>query len=44
MMGVLLLLASEKASQYMCGVNIPVDGGITLYTMNLSDPTAIFEE
>ncbi|GAQ81641.1 3-ketoacyl-ACP reductase [Klebsormidium nitens] len=44
MMGVLLLLVSEKASQYIVGVTIPVDGGHSLYTMSLSNPTAIFEE
>eukprot|EP00243_Klebsormidium_subtile_P004348 TRINITY_DN18325_c0_g1_i1.p1 TRINITY_DN18325_c0_g1~~TRINITY_DN18325_c0_g1_i1.p1 ORF type:complete len:276 (-),score=74.37 TRINITY_DN18325_c0_g1_i1:330-1157(-) len=43
-MGVLLLLVSEKASQYIVGVTIPVDGGHSLYTMDLSNPTAIFEE
>jgi NAD(P)-dependent dehydrogenase (short-subunit alcohol dehydrogenase family) len=44
MMGALLLLVSEKASQYICGVTIPVDGGISLYTVSLTNPTGIFEE
>jgi NAD(P)-dependent dehydrogenase (short-subunit alcohol dehydrogenase family) len=42
MMGVLLLLVSEKASEYICGVTIPVDGGHSLYTVNLTDPTGVF--
>lgn len=44
MMGVLLLLAAEKASAHLVGVNINVDGGHSLYTFNLMDPTAIFEQ
>lgn len=44
MMGVLLLLAAEKASAHLVGVDIPVDGGHSLYTFNLTDPTTIFEE
>jgi hypothetical protein len=44
MMGALLLLVSEKASQYICGVTIPVDGGISLYTVSITNPTGIFEE
>lgn len=44
MMGALLLLVSEKASEYICGVTIPVDGGISLYTVSITNPTGIFEE
>jgi hypothetical protein len=43
MMGVLMLLAAEKASAHLIGVNINVDGRHTLYTFNLMDPTGIFE-
>ncbi|GAQ92253.1 3-ketoacyl-ACP reductase [Klebsormidium nitens] len=44
LMGALLLLVSEKASRYIVGVTIPVDGGHSLYTMDLANPTAIFDE
>eukprot|EP00243_Klebsormidium_subtile_P000272 TRINITY_DN10470_c0_g1_i1.p1 TRINITY_DN10470_c0_g1~~TRINITY_DN10470_c0_g1_i1.p1 ORF type:complete len:284 (-),score=93.38 TRINITY_DN10470_c0_g1_i1:532-1383(-) len=44
MMGVLLLLAAEKASAHLVGCNINVDGGHSLYTFNMVDPTAIFED
>ncbi|GAQ91980.1 hypothetical protein KFL_008960040 [Klebsormidium nitens] len=44
MMGVLLLLASEKASAHLVGVNITVDGGHSLYAFNPMDPTSVFED
>ncbi|GAQ83087.1 hypothetical protein KFL_001350110 [Klebsormidium nitens] len=43
LMGTLLLLASERGARHMVGAIIPIDGGHHLYTMDMFNPTGIFQ-